>query len=410
MIRLLHISDIHLNTGFASKENVVREQLKDGLVKSFERAIEYVIDEALDGLIISGDLLDNDKIPFKLEQTILVLFQKLFHAEKHLFYATGNHDPMNTTLFLKKFDGEPFFHCFDGDEPKHLQLKMSSGDILEVVGCGHKSKNEKRNLIKQFPRKNNDHLWLGIGHASVPSAFSVGVKEQYMATSLEDIEALKYDYFALGHIHIQQMLSDRIAYSGNLQGLNYKEIGDKGGLLVEMRNDYTELTPKTFNEIQWEAFDYELTESITTLSDLETALLEFVTEEISDIDRSSNRLILRVNLEGRTPLAHVLKETENLEYLSSVLKRKIGLLNVDIKLLSVSVLVDKQFLLSEKTVLSEALKISAHLDENEELIERLLKLPIFDATMTYKEKISEIQRILEATEDDLIDCFVRGKI
>lgn len=410
MIRLLHISDVHLNTGFASKENVVREQLKEGLVKSFERAIEYVIDEDLDGLILSGDFLDNDKIPFKLEQTILILFKKLFRAEKHLFYTTGNHDPMNTTLFLKKFEEEPFFHYFDSDEPKHFQILMSSGDILEVVGCGHKSKNEKRNLIKQFPRKNNDHLWLGIGHASVPSAFSVGAKEQYMATSLEDIELLKYDYFALGHIHIQQLLSDRIAYSGNLQGLNYKEIGDKGGLLIEIRKDYIKVTPQNFNEIQWEAFDFELTEAIATLADLETALLTFVTAEISDIDRSSNRLILRINLEGRTPLAHVLKEKENLDYLSSVIKSKIGLLSVDIKLLSVSVVVDKQFLLDEKTVLSETLNLSAHLTENEALVERLLELPIFEVRMTYKEKISEIRRILEVVEDDLIDCFIRGKI
>ncbi|GAU77184.1 metallophosphoesterase [Fusibacter sp. 3D3] len=410
MIRLLHIADIHLNTGFASKENVVREQLKEGLVKSFERAIGYVIEEDLDGLILAGDFLDNDKIPFKLEQTILALFEKLFYAEKHLFYATGNHDPMNTTLFLKKFDEEPFFHYFDSDEPKHLQLTMPSGDILEVVGCGHKSKNEKRNLIKQFPRKINDHIWLGIGHSSVPSAFSVGLKEQYMAASLEDIESLKYDYFALGHIHIQQLLSNRIAYSGNLQGLNYKEIGDKGGLLVELMHDDIRVTPKVFNEIQWEAFDFELTEALTTLSELETALLTFVSEQISDIDRSSNRLILRVNLEGRTSLAHGLKETENLDYLSSVIKRKIGLLSVDLKPLSVSTLVDKQFLLNEKTVLSEAISISKHLNENKELLERLLELPIFKATMTYTEKIAEIRRILEVTEEDLIDCFVRGKI
>ena len=109
-------------------------------------------------------------------------------------------------------------------------------------------------------------------------------------------------------------------------------------------------------------------------------------------------------------MAHVLKETENLEYLSSVIQRKIGLLSVDIKLLSVSDLIDKQFLLNEKTVLSEALKISENLSDNEELLGRLLDLPIFNATLTREERISEIQRILEVVEDDLMDCFVRGKI
>lgn len=410
MIRLLHISDLHLNTGFASKENVVREQLKEGLVKSFERAVNYVIEEDLDGLVIAGDFLDNDKIPFKLEQVILNSFDQLFRAKKHLFYTTGNHDPMNTSSFMKKISEEPYFHYFDSDEIKHLQLTMRSGEILDVVGCGHKSKNEKRNLIHQFPRKNNDHIWLGIGHASVPSAFSVGVKEEYMATSLEDIEALRYDYFALGHIHIQQFLSERVAYSGNLQGLNYKEIGDKGGLLISLSKDSIEVTPKIFNEIQWEAFDFELTEAITTLSELETELVSFVSDQISDINRSSNRLILRVNLEGRTPLAHALKDAENLTYLSAVVKRRIGLLGMDLKLLSVSVLVDKQFLLSEKTVLSEALNLLENPEEHTDLMERLMALPIFKATFSEAEKIKEIKRLFSEIDEDLIDCFVRGKL
>lgn len=406
MIRLLHISDIHLNTGFASKERVVREQLKEGLMKSFENAIHYALGEAVDGVIIAGDFLDNGKVSYKMEQDILNLMEQLLKAEKHVFYATGNHDPMNTLQILNRLEANPYFHCFEDDDIKHICVEMKSGEWLEVVGCGHKSKNEKRNLIREFPRKNNDNLWIGIGHASVPSALSVGAKEQYMAVSLSEIESLKYDYFALGHIHIQQRLSERVAYSGNIQGLNYKEIGHKGGYLIKLDGDRIEMESLCFNEVQWEAFDFELDESHETLSQLESELTTFVSEQIADIKKSANQLVVRVNLEGRSSLAHSLREVENTLYLEACLKRIVGLLNVDIKLMSVNSLLDMEMILSEKTVLSEALSVTRHVEAHEDLINRLLALPIYNGRDNKKEVL---QKILETAEEELIDCFVRGK-
>lgn len=404
MIRLLHISDIHLNTGFSSKDRLVREFLRDGLLRSFERAIDYVLEENLDGLIIAGDLMDNNKLSFRIEQNVIFNFEKLCGNNKHIFYVTGNHDPMNTLLFLKHFDGNPNFHYFAGDDIKHIKIEMKDDEVLEIVACGHKSKNEKRNLIKQFPRKNNGSYWIGIAHSSVASAFTVGTKEAYMATSLEDIELLRYDYFALGHIHVQQMLTDKIAYSGNIQGINYKEIGEKGGLLVELKNGATNIIPVVFNEIQWEAFDFEITEEIDSITRLEESLVDFVSEQISDIPKSSNHLIVRVNLEGKTSLIHALNDARNLEYIEEIVSSKVGLLGFDIKLFSVTGLQDKAFLLNEKTVLSEALNIIKNHENHEELIRRLMELPI--------EKNNEdmLKEKLKSLEDSLIERFTRGRI
>lgn len=61
------------------------------------------------------------------------------------------------------------------------------------------------------------------------------VNERYTEFILEDLNSKLYHYWALGHIHERQQLSDMpvINYSGNIQGRHFNEQGEKGCLLIE---------------------------------------------------------------------------------------------------------------------------------------------------------------------------------
>ena len=61
------------------------------------------------------------------------------------------------------------------------------------------------------------------------------IKQRYTEFMLEDLNHKLYHYWALGHIHQRQELSDMppIHYSGNIQGRHFGELGTKGCLLVE---------------------------------------------------------------------------------------------------------------------------------------------------------------------------------
>ena len=61
----------------------------------------------------------------------------------------------------------------------------------------------------------------------------------YAPVSLAQLEALQYDYWALGHIHRRQSYGQHIQYSGCLCGAGYGDTGPQGGLLVEVAGQGT---------------------------------------------------------------------------------------------------------------------------------------------------------------------------
>ena len=43
MMKFLHLSDIHINAPFASRDEKIRNNLKNSLWESFERAINFAL-------------------------------------------------------------------------------------------------------------------------------------------------------------------------------------------------------------------------------------------------------------------------------------------------------------------------------------------------------------------------------
>ncbi len=79
-MKIVHISDLHLNTEFKQVNN-----------EKCYLALEHIIDEGFDHLIISGDITENaDKSSFELARRIFKRFD-LLDTEK-LTLVIGNHD------------------------------------------------------------------------------------------------------------------------------------------------------------------------------------------------------------------------------------------------------------------------------------------------------------------------------
>lgn len=406
MLQLLHISDIHLNTGFSSKNENVRATLKTALLEALDDAFTYVIENDLEGIIIAGDFFDHDQISFALEHFVVNRFKNLLDDKRHIFYVTGNHDPMRTNAFLSLYQDHPYFHLFENDVVQHIHLISNRGIPYNVIACGHKTKNEKRNLIKTYPQKVGDEIWIGIGHASIPSAITIKDKESYMAAPLADIEHLNYNYFALGHIHIRQQLSKNIAYSGNIQGLNIKETGEKGGYLVELTPNSTEIKAVNFQHIRWEQIEVSLSSDVKTLSELQNQIVESITLRCNSIPMAAKQLIFRVYLIGKSSLASALKQSENIAFLIHAIKEKMGLLDVEIKTSQLTNAFEIEQFMREKTLLAYLLKMIQDETLEEALVQRLLELPVFNKKSTSKDVRDQLVQKKSLLLEELIERMV----
>jgi hypothetical protein len=170
----------------------------------------------------------------------------------------------------------------------------------------------------------------------------------YAPSQLSTLMTSGYHYWALGHIHLRQCLSDAPAvhYPGNLQGRTARERGPKGGLLVDLsrpeapRVDFRAFAPVRFETLEVRGLEGEPTVQ-GLVSRVARAWREARQSEGDDVlpgrPGAGTRAaaprrdwIVRVVLTGPTPLARDLEDPDDRASLARELESAIGALDVDV--------------------------------------------------------------------------------
>jgi DNA repair exonuclease SbcCD nuclease subunit len=132
---------------------------------------------------------------------------------------------------------------------------------------------------------------------------SVAASEQYAPASVADFTKSGIDYWALGHIHEQQIVSREplVAYSGNIQGLHINEQGERGCLFVSVENGQASTTHHTLGTVEWkiEPIDISTIEQFDVLEEVVEHRSEEIAQQVSE---QCKGVIVRLVLEGRSVL------------------------------------------------------------------------------------------------------------
>lgn len=157
----------------------------------------------------------------------------------------------------------PYFKLLgNGEKIEKVSYKTKSGFKYDVVGFSYLNNHIEKNMISEFPSKTNDFTF-GIMHAQEKSTTH---KNSYAPYTVQEIKALNYNYFALGHIHKRQIISEAplIVYPGNIQGRHINEMGEKGCYLGEI-NEKTQKVKIDFIKtapIKWQEVEIEIDQEI----------------------------------------------------------------------------------------------------------------------------------------------------
>jgi exonuclease SbcD len=256
-IRFLQLSDVHFGAALTGgrlglSETAVRRR-HDERRDAFARALALVDERDLDGVLIPGDLFDDESVTTDVLRFVLHQFETI--APRPVFIAPGNHDPFggpspyepdsrraarglewpaNVILFAH----EPFRTVSWPDRPG-----------VAVTGCGVvvNVPSEERRLKARIPREEVE-LSILLFHGSRDDA---GLRQGHKCTypfSRDELLAQGFDWVALGHYHTLQMVYDdevrpRGAYAGCLLGNGLDERGDHGVLVVTLTRESTEVEP-----------------------------------------------------------------------------------------------------------------------------------------------------------------------
>ena len=369
MLRILHIADAHLDTPFYGREESLRQRLRLATREAFQAAVDYAINREVHAFLIAGDLFDNDRLSFATEEFLLDQMVRLRDASIPVFYATGNHDPGRANYRAHQLKWPDNVRLFRSGNPETVPI----GEAGWLTAAGHSTKEESKNLASEFGTARDNQPHVAMLHTQVMSAREADRHDRYAPCSHGDLAAPRFDYWALGHVHLRQQVYDDLPawYAGNLQGRHPRETGPKGALYVEVEKgsvpepEFLPLAP-----VVWEQVELECPRDAATFDAFTRALAD-TAGNILELDEG-HEYFVRINLTGETALARELADEENVQELANTLADALGVEWLEVRPHNVVRPVNLDDYRGSPTVLGQALELIEEAKNDEELLGHLV--------------------------------------
>lgn len=232
-VTFIHAADLHLGRAFAGLKNLpgpVYSKVLESGFQSLENIVEAAIQNDADFVLFVGDIFDSNLVSFRTYIRFRKQLEKLNEYGIQVFICHGNHDPLENSHFFKWPDNVT---VFQDETVSQKALTTKSGEIVHIYGFSYTKKQLTENKSNQFQKSGNAHFHIAMLHGNAEGQTE---HDPYAPFSVRELIEKDFDYWALGHIHKRQILSTAppIVYPGNIQGMNKKELGEKGCMLVTL--------------------------------------------------------------------------------------------------------------------------------------------------------------------------------
>ena len=297
MFRFLHTADIHLDSplkGLEVHEDAPVESIRGATRRAFDNLIDLAIEEKIDFVVISGDLYDGDWKDYNTGLFFAGRMGKLDKAGIKVFIVSGNHDAASRITKAMPLPGN--VTLFSHKKPQSVMLEEFG---VTIHGQSYPSRSVTENLVSHYPQYDPHSFNIGLLHSSLTGREG---HENYAPCTIHDLHSKGYDYWALGHIHQREIVSEDpwIVFSGNIQGRHIKETGSKSATLVTVEDGHIiEVAERDLEVLRWSLCRLDLSECETSESIYEAVRQLFEQE----LDLSEGKpLALRLILVGESPI------------------------------------------------------------------------------------------------------------
>lgn len=262
-MRFIHIADMHFDTPFSflgEKENLgdIR-RLEQRQV--FQKVINYIKQEKIPYLFISGDLYDHNYVKKTTIEYINNLFKTIPGTK--ILIAPGNHDPFLKNSYYNNFEWNKNVYIFNSE------IKCYELDEADIYGFGFDNFYCNNFNVENITIKNKNKLNILIVHGDIDA--SKNVDNLYNPIGKTELQNLGFDYVAMGHIHKRQTISENIIYPGSTISLGFDEQGEHGLLDVNLEKENLKINFIKLDERIFEEKEIDIT-NINT----EEELIEFI--------------------------------------------------------------------------------------------------------------------------------------
>jgi exonuclease SbcD len=272
MIKILHLADIHMGSGFShgriNPETGINTRLED-FVNTLSRCIERALQEPVDLVVFGGDAFPDATPPPYVQEAFANQFRRLVDAQIPTVLLVGNHDQHSqghggASLCIYRALGVPGVVVGDKLTTHHIQTRNGPVQVItlpwltrsalmtrrETEGLSLQEVNqllierlqvvleaEIRRLDPKIPTVLLGHLMTDGASFGAERFLAVG---KGFTIPLSLLARPCFDYVALGHVHRHQNLNKSndppVVYPGSIERVDFsEEKEEKGYVMVELQ-------------------------------------------------------------------------------------------------------------------------------------------------------------------------------
>lgn len=276
-MKFIHIADMHFDSPFVNLSD--KENLGDlrrlEQRKVFKKVIEYIKENGIRYLFISGDLYEQKYVKKSTIEYINNLFKEI--PETKIFISPGNHDPYIKNSYYNKFNWNENVKIFGA---KIEKIELEDADIY---GYGFDDFYCKNSEVENINIENKNKLNILVIHGSLDGGTIEN--SEYNPISRKMLKEKGFDYVALGHIHkldYNQEENQNIVYPGSIVSLGFDELGNHGMIVGNLEKEKIDLEFVPLDETEFKLYEIDVTEFISK---------EELIEKINELNFEENNLI-----------------------------------------------------------------------------------------------------------------------
>ncbi|WP_077317867.1 DNA repair exonuclease [Virgibacillus proomii] len=250
-ITFIHAADLHLDSPFkglaTAPESIFRE-IRESTFTALDELVRMAIDKQVDFVLLVGDLFDNEQQSLKAQIRLKRAFERLQQHHITVFLSYGNHDYIKANPHPVTYPNNVVI--FQNETVSSVTYEKNGEVLARIYGFSYENRAVIKNKTAEYQITDPSVPYhIAMLHGSVQSNTD---HDTYAPFKITELANKDFDYWALGHIHQRQILKEYppIVYSGNTQGRNRKEVGEKGCYLVRLTKDKSRLTFLPLQAIQ----------------------------------------------------------------------------------------------------------------------------------------------------------------
>lgn len=295
-MRFIHASDLHIDSplrGLDRYDGAPVERLRTATRAALERLVDRALAERVDFVLFAGDIYDRDWQDFRTGLFFREQMVRLGRASIRVFIVQGNHDAQG--VITRQLALPSNVSVFSSRTAQTVRIDELS---VAIHGRSFPDRAVDEDLVPSYPAPVPGLFNIGMLHTSLTGRSG---HDTYAPTDLATLVAKGYDYWALGHVHAREVVSEtpRIVFPGNLQGRHANETGAKGCELITVEAGRIEAEFVALDVVRWSQVSVPLdgVERLEALSEAFRAAVEPVL--LGTTDRLH---AVRVTLTGSTEL------------------------------------------------------------------------------------------------------------